>query len=462
MLASLGTCSVETSPIVVIPILALALPFVADRRPGRPLGALCIASVLGFVLLVQGFLGSDAFDIWRYAFGFATTLTVVLALELGADDDARVGLVPIGRWLVLASLVLQLAIGRGALPKQFVGLFNDVRQAAALDHHGDPSARVEREHYRALQAALPPGARVVVLLDDPALLDYRRNVIANLDAPGFASPGPQLPSFRGAEPLRRYLVEGGYRYAAFVRTERSRYFFRRAAWVPRMFNDIELFRIMAAYTVDMIDALAELATTTRVLYDRDGLVVLDLASPLREASHRDAPGDEPTRRAAWVRELADREGLHDAWSLTTRADLRFEDGLELLRFVDASVDDPQWYDVTHPREPAARGTAMLPMDGRAHLLVRGTSDMHLALRAAIALNTVYTHPRLDVSLDGELLVSAVADAAGRYAIDATVPRARLAGGWHDLYLVFSSTVEPDRDVRDFRIARLESVEWSPP
>jgi len=468
-LASLVTCCLETSPIVVIPILALVLAFVTDRRLGRPLTSLVIASTLGFVLIVHSLAGGETFHLWRYAFGFATALAIVLVLELGAEDDARVSLAPLGRSIVLAAFVLQLVVGRGALPKQAIALIDDVREAAAIDRHGDPNARAEQRRYEAMQAALPAGARAAVMLDDPALLDYRRNPIANLDTPGFASPGPQLPAFGGAEPLRAYLVAQGYRYAAFVRSERSRYVFRRAFWVERMFTDIELFEIMSAYMIDAIESFAELATTTTVLYDDDGLVVLDLATPLGQATTRVAGGDEPARRAAWVRALADREGLHDVWSLTTRDDLRFEDGTGGLRFVDGSIDDPQWYEVTHPRPvPAKRGQAILPLLRRAHLRVRGargargTSDMRLVLRAAIALNTVYTHPRLDVSLDGELLASVVADASGHYAVDVTVRRDRLAGGWHDLYLVFSSIADPDRDVRDLRIARLESVEWSPP
>jgi hypothetical protein len=465
-LAFLVTCCLEPSPIVVIPILALAVAFASDRRPGRPLTSLAIASTLGLGFLVHGVLGSEALHVWRYAFGFATALAIVLALEIGADDDGRVGLPPLGRWLVLAAFVLQIAGGRGALAKQAVALFGDVGEAAAIDRRGDPNARAEQRRYSAMQGALPAGARAVVMLDDPALLDYRRNPIANLDTPGFASPEPQLPAFRGAEPLRAYLVAQGYRYAAFVRSERSRYFFRRGFWVQRMFTDVELFQIMSAYTIDAIESFAELATTTKVLYDADGLVVLDLAAPLREATRRAASADgddEPARRGAWVRALADREGLHDAWSLTTRADLRFEDGTGGLRYVDGSIDDPRWYEVTHPRpEPAKRGKAVLPLLRRAHLRVRGAGDMRLALRAAIALNTVYTHPRLDVSLDGELLTSAVADATGQYAVDVTVPRDRLAGGWHDLYLVFSSIADPGKDIRELRIARLESVEWSPP
>jgi hypothetical protein len=111
----------------------------------------------------------------------------------------------------------------------------------------------------------------------------------------------------------------------------------------------------------------------------------------------------------------------------------------------------------------------LPLYRRAHLRVRAGSpqggaaptDMRLVLRVAIALKTVHTHPRLDVSLDGELLASAVTDQAGRATIAVTVPRVRLTTGWHDLYLVFSSLVDPTTDIHDFRIARLESLEWTP-
>ena len=87
--------------------------------------------------------------------------------------------------------------------------------------------------------------------------------------------------------------------------------------------------------------------------------------------------------------------------------------------------------------------------------------MRLALRAAISFNFVYTHPRLDVSLDGELLASAVADADGHYAIEATVPGDRLAGGWHDVDLVFSTVGAPDRDPGDLRVARLLAIDWTP-
>jgi hypothetical protein len=93
--------------------------------------------------------------------------------------------------------------------------------------------------------------------------------------------------------------------------------------------------------------------------------------------------------------------------------------------------------------------------------VRGDTDMRLALRASIALAKVHTRPRMDVSLDGALLASVVADDRGGYALDLPISRDRLAGGWADLYLVFNSIAEPELEGRELRVAVLESVEWVP-
>jgi hypothetical protein len=470
--------SIETSPIVVVPILFALLACTDDDRLGRPLRSFFVAVALGFLALVHSFAGLDPVHLWRYAFGFAIALTAIFVVEVGAEHERSAKLAPIGRWLLLAVLALQLVVERRGIPPRLRAMVHDVREAAALDHRGDPSARVEQRRHAAMQAAIPEGAAVAVLLDDPAYLDFQRNAIANLDTPGFASPrteaGAQLPSFGGAEALRAYLLAVGYRYVAFVRSERSRYFHRRKFWIWRLFNDGELFQIMSAYAIDTIDSLAELATTTAVLHDEDGLVVLDLAAPLREAGRRAPAGDEPARRGAWVRELAEREGLLDAWSLTARPDLIFDDGTGPLEFVDPRLSHARWFEVGpgRPAPPAPdanpdaalavmRGKAIRALSRRVHLRVRGETDMHLALRASIALDKVHTRPRMDVSLDGELLASVVADDRGGYALDLRIPRDRLAGDWRDLYLVFNSLADPSRSGRELRVAVLEAVEWSP-
>lgn len=477
----LAWASIETTPIVVVPVLFALLAFTDDDRLGAPLRSFFIAAGLGFLVLVHSFEAADPTHLWRYAFGFAIALTAIFVVEVGAEHERSAKLAPLGRWLLLAALALQLLVERGAVPRRFIALAGDLREAAAIDRRGDPSALVEARRHAAMQAAIPAGAAVAVLLDDPAALDFRRNRIANLDTPGFASPrtgdGAQLPAFRGAEPLREYFVAAGYPYVAFVRSERSRYCHRRGFWLWRLFNDGEMFQIMSAYELDMIDSLAELATTTTVLHDDDGLVVLDLTAPIRPASRRDAPGAEPARRGAWIRELAEREQLLDAWSLTSRHDLIFDDGIEYLEFVDPRLEVARWFEVgpgrsAPPRagaDPAAadaalramRGRAIRALHRRAHLRVTGDADMRLQIRASIALGKMYTRPRMDVALDGELLGSVIADERGGYTLDLRIPAERLAGGWHDLYLVFNSIAEPERDNREPRVAVLESVAWVP-
>jgi hypothetical protein len=448
-------CFIETHPIVVIPSVFAVMVFATDPRPSRPITALLVASTLGFVLMVHSFVGSDANHLWRYAFAAAVTLLAVFSLEIGADDS-QARLVPVGRWVLLASLLLQLAVQRETLPKRFSGIFESVREARL----GDPGARAQRDRYAKLQAAIPAGERVAIMLDDPAFLDYGRNRIFNLDTPGYASPRPGIPAFAGPEAMRAYLRGLGIRYVAFVRSDRSRYFYRRPFWVWRIFNDAEIFQTMSAYTLDAIDVFATLSATSTVLHDDEGLVVLDLGAAV-PAPPPQTYG-EAARRAAFVRDLADREELHDAWSLSTRANVLFDDGFTGLVFLDAATDDPTWYDVFHaPAVGATRGVAARWLYRRSHLRVRGTTDMRLALSGKVNLGVAYTRPRLDVMLDGELLATVVADAGGRYDIDAVVPAAKLAGGWHDIYLVFDSIAEPAKDVRDLRAARLESLEWEP-
>jgi hypothetical protein len=169
-----------------------------------------------------------------------------------------------------------------------------------------------------------------------------------------------------------------------------------------------------------------------------------------------------------------REGLLDAWSLTSREDVSLDDGLGPLEFVDPQVPPARWFEIgpgrTAPPPPGAdpaaavramRGKAVRALYRRVHLRVRGDGDMQLSLRAWIALEKVHTRPRMDASLDGELVGAVLPDDAGRYALDVRIPRERLAGGWRDLYLVFNSIAEPDNDSREPRVAVLESVSFTP-
>ena len=275
----------EPDPIrVAVPLIPILL-LMRDRRPGRPLTALTVASVGGFLLLVHTFALSDAKNLWRYGFGFVAALTALFALEgcrvaptNERTDAVPVGVPAIGRLWIIACLLAQLASTGKSTARRYTRIGDDLAAAARTHGRADTDLAVPIL-YRALQASAPPDVAIAVLLDQPAYLEYGRNRIYNLDVPGYASLQPGMPYFRGAEPVAAYFRDHDIRYLGFVRGDRSRYFFRRDFWVARLLFDTELWRIMGAYVVDTLDTFSELATRYRVLFDHDGLVMIDLGTP---------------------------------------------------------------------------------------------------------------------------------------------------------------------------------------
>jgi len=271
-----GKVAVEPTPIRVMLPLALVLFAIRDRRPGAPLTALAVACTLGFVELVHAFSLSDPPNLWRYAFGFMTAWTVVAIVEPSHQPDAAVTTPALARLIALVALLTQLAITAPSMISSYANLARDLDGA----HRGPAAEEIAapRALYAELQAATPPGATLAVLLDQPFLLDYRRNDIINVDTPGYVSPAPGWPAFAGPEALATYLRGQGIRYYAFVRGDRSRYFYRRDYWVLRTLFDSELWQVIGAHTVDAVETSAALATTRAILFERDGMVLLDLES----------------------------------------------------------------------------------------------------------------------------------------------------------------------------------------
>jgi hypothetical protein len=274
---------------VMVPLLPVLL-LCRDRRPGAPLIALAVACAVGFVLLVHSFTLSDARNLWRYAFGYMTVLALVLAAETvgtdraasdsaSADDADPVGSVRapmIARLIVIVCLLAQFPYGLKTTLSNYRNLAADLHQARSLPITGRSEIA---QLYRRLQHSVPAGAALVVLVDEPSYLDYRRNPISHLDTPGAASPRPGMPMFTGAEAKASYLRNQLRRYLAFVRGDHSRYFYRREYWLERIYWDVELWRMVAAYQLDLGDSLAELGQRYPVLFDEGGMVVIDLGSP---------------------------------------------------------------------------------------------------------------------------------------------------------------------------------------
>lgn len=172
-----------------------------------------------------------------------------------------------------------------------------------------------------------------------------------------------------------------------------------------------------------------------------------------------APVNDETRaREDYLRGLAEREGLTDAWHLMTRSDLVFEDGFSLTSMAKPD-DDRRWIDLEQA-VGSMRAVAVRWMTASGHLRVRGRGDMHLRVWGRIHVLAISTRPRVTVTFAGLEIDSRIVEPDGTFALDTVIPGTWLHG-WSDVYVNLSSMHEPWRTVKDLRIARLEGVVWEP-
>lgn len=168
--------------------------------------------------------------------------------------------------------------------------------------------------------------------------------------------------------------------------------------------------------------------------------------------------DETRSREAYLHQLAEREGLADAWHLMSRSELVFEDGFSLTELTTPDPP-PRWTELS-TAIGSVRAVPVRWMTARAHLRVRGRSDMHLALWGQIYAAAIATRPRMTVAFDGLEVAALVVEPDGRFRVDTVIPGTWLHG-WSDIDISLSSIHEPWRTVRDLRVARLEGVTWEP-
>lgn len=275
----------EPEPVRVMLVLAPVLFLARDSRPGRPLTSFTIAVIVGFAALIHSFTLSDQVTLWRYGFAYTLPLFLILVVEASApglraidrdDPEVPVNTPIVGRLAIVAALVVQLALSARGITRKYATIGADLSRAAASARHPERALALELD-YGQLQLAVPAGASIAVALDQPYLLDFARNRIFNLDTPGFASLSPGMPFFVGPDPVARYFLDRGIRYIAFVRGDYSRYQFRRELWLQRIIADRELGQVQGAYAVDCLDNFAALAAVRPVLFEHDGMVVVDLA-----------------------------------------------------------------------------------------------------------------------------------------------------------------------------------------
>jgi len=266
-------------------VVLTALYWAARRKEikGRE-AALSIAmgAIFGRIAMTfsTGFFWSS-----RMSFPFEMAAILVLITEVASDPSesgARSGAEsgPREGWRVLGPVVAGCAIFflLGAGWRGSLGMYADCARSVRAGIAGAsfvPPADITE--YRALEATVPKGEVILERLNEPFLLDFRRNRIFLMDNAG-ASPPPGLPYYQGSERLASYLASVGVRYIALS----------RFALPGGLHNNPALWAVASPWVSDdwrrMNDFeqnVKELARTKKVLYDDGNIFALDLQTSSR-------------------------------------------------------------------------------------------------------------------------------------------------------------------------------------
>lgn len=272
-------------PIRTLPLFFVVGLSLRNEIARKPIVSSWIACIVGLALITWNFSLADAPNLSRYSYGFLTAaalltwqtvaLRVVRRLEATSMPGFNASLQAV---LLGFGLCLPL-YGHDEWTRRV--LFARVDDVAELWRRSVPP-QVESPlaaPYHRLQSALPPSARMLILVDRPYNFDFKRNEIWNLDMPGSASPPPGIPCFQGSAPVAEYFRSKGIRYVAYVESSRSIWLYRREIWLDHLWDRLEIWRRFSPYMVDVMDNLADLGRNYRHLHDEAGMVLLDLEAP---------------------------------------------------------------------------------------------------------------------------------------------------------------------------------------
>jgi len=259
-------------------VAAIALP---TSRRSSALHAFVLCNALSFAMMMVVFQNfDDAESIGRYYFAFSVAFCIAAALRCTGDASVRGAS---ARALVPAALVAT-AVGAHFVDAKdaLESLYSNRIATLGMLGQGPASPTTDDALYARIQASVPAGASILVMLDHSHLLDGRRNPLFQYDHPGAMGPAPGPPCFQGPEAFAQYLRSVGVRYIAYQVGPSSQEYnadtwrARAAAVVPPTGRDHFFYKNQSRFELDFFDVIKGLAATRRSLFHEGDIHVLDL------------------------------------------------------------------------------------------------------------------------------------------------------------------------------------------
>ncbi len=274
----------HTDPIHTMPLLLLAGPAIAAGANRRASLGLWVGTMVAFAILALSLPDADNYTIARYDFAYVVAFTIAVGLAASESAPKTVSTRDLTTFgLVIASLALQIYGNYGSGLRT---LTIPLERIGAMQGAAPSPLEVSPEGERRMQQAVPAGQPLLVMIERPYLLDFRRNRIELFDQPGAVSPRPGVPLRAGGQKVGDYLVGQGIRYLAFSRPDRANQpLYSRSHWKSQLGSATRMWRDVAPVYLAAFDAVDQLAQSRRRLYDDGHFVVVDLtAAPVAPAT----------------------------------------------------------------------------------------------------------------------------------------------------------------------------------
>jgi hypothetical protein len=267
---------------ILIVLASLGLPEGSWRRPRTGVVFGAFAAVAALAVFRQGMIRED---VERYCVPMILAAVLVSGLEaLQPLSSASTGAPTVRQLASMALATFAFAIHmhdtRGAIGSQYEEAIDAMLGAdRSADELDERDAR-----YRAMQAAMAPGAGVLSVTDEGYLFDFGRNHVMTLDHPGLASPAPGFPVGGGDDEYARFLKRNGVRYVAFAPGEADPYsidIWEQRAAEANDYGDPSRWMQSdwAPVLVSVLREMTALTTKYAPVYSEGGYLVVDLNTP---------------------------------------------------------------------------------------------------------------------------------------------------------------------------------------
>jgi hypothetical protein len=260
-------------------ILAMLLPIFLFAGPKE--GLWVIGGIFaGFVVIVIRFGALAYLDLYRYLYPILVPVFLwylAMALKTAATAAPRTGFLRQPVTISLAIAVVLVAFAWPSFSQGAVELRAQVQslptQIAGGNSFLDPRLRAS---YQTIQNAIPPGAKVLTMVDASYWLDYKRNPMVSINAVGGSSPPPGIPFGKGPQALADYLRGLGFEYVIAVDFNNAVLLYTRRLWTTNTRPEWFYPQIWRPRFLDVMDSIDDWDLEGKVIARSGNLRLFDL------------------------------------------------------------------------------------------------------------------------------------------------------------------------------------------